>query len=1427
MSENNFYIERNRRLNNFFEARRHIFAPIPPPSLHSPSSSSLGFSPSQIEQAINTALSSSTSEFSKEKEEVMAGNQTLRELAAPNLDQQPLCIEFPVIEGGFELKSGMIHLLPKFNGLAGEDPNKHLKEFQVVCSTMRPPNISEEQVKLRAFPFSLDGAAKDWLYYLPPGSIGSWVELKRNFLERYFPASKAANIRKEICGIRQMNGETLHEYWERFKRLCASCPNHQISEQLLIQYFYEGLTPMDRSMIDAASGGALMNKTPQEAKDLIVNMAANTQQFGTRQDMRRVNEVSSSSLEQQISANTQQISNLATLMQQLMVGNVQQVKACGICSNFGHPTDMCPTLQEEDCNAIGGFQGQPQRPQYGGRNNQQGFGSGGSQQPHAIFNKPPGFFQKPLHFQQRPQEQQGSSDEMKDMKEMMKTLASNTIQLQQTVSQMQSGMKNMENQIGQLATSLSNLESKVSNKIPSQTIVNPNVQNASAITLRSGKELTNPAPKTLRNDEEEEVVVSKDTHDANQSSRKHASPTLDTHVHPPPFPQRLAKSKKEEQEKEILDTFKKVQINIPLLEAIKQVPRYAKFLKDLCTNKRKLKGNEKVCMGEQVSAVFQKKLPPKCKDPGSFTIPCIIGDKIFERCMLDLGASISVMPFSIYKSLNLGPLEETGIIIQLADRSHAYPKGVVEDVLVKVNELVFPVDFYILDMEDEGALNPTPILLGRPFLMTARAKIDVCEGTLSMEFDGHVIKFSLFDAMKYPCDSSSLCSIEVIDAIDLLVQQVFELGKEDSLGVALVNNLELKKLNEPKWELELQDDIIEEVAALEAMSPILLHMVSYLELPTLKEKLSPSVVKAPELELKPLPGHLKYAFLGEKETLPVIISNNLTLSQEERLIRVLRDHKTAIAWSIADIKGISPSVCMHRILVEDGAKPTREPQRRLNPNMMEVVKKEIQKLLDAGIIYAISDSKWVSPVQVVPKKSGITVIKNEDNELVPTRVQTGWRMCIDYRKLNSATRKDHFPLPFMDQMLERLAGHSHFCFLDGYSGYNQIVIAPEDQEKTTFTCPYGVYAYRRMPFGLCNAPSTFQRCMVSIFSDYIENIIEVFMDDFSVYGNSFDKCLDNLSLVLERCLETNLVLNWEKCHFMVDQGIVLGHVISARGIEVDKAKVDLVKSLPYPTSVREVRSFLGHAGFYRRFIKDFSKISHPLCKLLQKEVAFDFNEECKRAFNKLKELLTSAPIIQPPNWSLPFEVMCDASDFAISAVLGQRKGKLPCVIYYASRTLNDAQLNYSTTEKEFLAVIFALEKFRSYLVGSKVVVYSDHAALKYLLSKKDAKPRLIRWILLLQEFDIEIKDKKGSENLVADHLSRLALEEDALPLEEKFPDEQLFAINVSVPWYADIVNFQVTKELPKDLTRAQKDKIKSDSKYYIWDDPYLWKHCSD
>ncbi|WVZ85015.1 hypothetical protein U9M48_031979 [Paspalum notatum var. saurae] len=299
-------------------------------------------------------------------------------------------------------------------------------------------------------------------------------------------------------------------------------------------------------------------------------------------------------------------------------------------------------------------------------------------------------------------------------------------------------------------------------------------------------------------------------------------------------------------------------------------------------------------------------------------------------------------------------------------------------------------------------------------------------------------------------------------------------------------------------------------------------------------------------------------------------------------------------------------------------------------------------------------------------------------------------------------------------MLERLANHSFFCYLDGYSGYHQIPIHPDDQSKTTFTCPYGTFAYRRMSFGLCNAPTSFQRCMMAIFSDLIENIMEVFMDDFSVYGKTFDGCLENLEKVLQRCKEVDLILNWEKCHFMVREGIVLGHKVSERGIEVDRAKIE--------ENLKALRSFLGHAGFYRRFIKNFSFIARSLTNLLAKDTLFVFDDACLEAFHTLKKALVTAPIIQPPDWNAPFEIMCDASDYAVGAVLGQGKDRKHHAISYASKTLTGPQLNYSIIEKELLAIVFDIDKFRSYLVGAKVIIYADHAALKYLLTKKDAKP---------------------------------------------------------------------------------------------------------
>ncbi|XP_062094101.1 uncharacterized protein LOC133800155 [Humulus lupulus] len=367
--------------------------------------------------------------------------------------------------------------------------------------------------------------------------------------------------------------------------------------------------------------------------------------------------------------------------------------------------------------------------------------------PQSTSVRPPGFtFQQrsQQNFVSRPSQvpQAAPPPSAKPSTEdLINAIATNILQFQQTT---QASIKSLENQVGQLATSYIRLEAHLSNNFSSQPERNPK-ENVSVITLQSGIQYEPPTQPSLPAPIQKQVVDNS-IHDEPSMHKNSHKPTMLTYVTRLPFSSKLKKFKKEEPEREILETFHKVEVNIPLLDAIKEVQHYAKFLTDLCTNKKKLKNDEKISVGENVSAILQKKLPPKCKDHGTFTIPCMIENKRIEWCMIDLGASINVMSYSSYASLNLGPLKETGVIVQLADRTNVYPSRVVEDVLVKVDGLVFLADFYILEMGDASIPNPTPVLFGRPFLMTTNTKLNVRAETLTMEFDGEVIKFNVFDS---------------------------------------------------------------------------------------------------------------------------------------------------------------------------------------------------------------------------------------------------------------------------------------------------------------------------------------------------------------------------------------------------------------------------------------------------------------------------------------------------------------------------------------------------------------------------------------------------------------------------------------------------------------------------------------------------------
>ncbi|KAM2575137.1 hypothetical protein TB2_006985 [Malus domestica] len=783
-----------------------------------------------------------------EVEEAMAQDtRTIKELSASGLDNAaPLCIQYPAAAQGkteeFELKSSLLHHIPKYHGLSMEDPNKHLKEFEVVCSSMTPINVDGSILKMKAFPFSLLEKAKDWLYELAPGTVTSWESMKRAFLDKFFPTSRVILLRKRISGIQQEEGESFPTYYERFKSLVASCPQHQMKEELLLQYFYEGLLPIERQMLDASAGGALVDKTPTAAKTLIANRALNAQQYegvGQRGTPRQhqMNEVSA------ITELQNQMANLTTLLSQVVEGpKVQNVSACGVCSMQGHPTDKCPQLIEnggwETLNAVGFGQQYQQRndpfsntynpgwrdhPNFKWREPQQG------QQQNTFRQQPPGFYQTSFapnqtQIQSAPTNS-GTSLDNDTILKLLNTL-SQGLENQTTALQTQAKrVDHLEKQIGQIAEFVGQFRDQ--GRLPSSTVANPKggFETAKAITLRSGKKVgLEPQASNSSQKEDEKLLFEEEPQTSPTARMEHPLPQppkpsnsankgkegtiqVNSNVIPPdvPFPSRFLQAKNEEEENDVLETFRKVHVNIPLLDAIKQIPKYAKFLKKLCTTRKQIREKEVVHVSENVSVLLQRKLPPKCKDPGSFTIPCVIGNARFDNAMLDLGASINVIPYSVYASMNLGKLKNDGVIIQLADRSNAYPKGVLEDVLVQVDHLIFPANFYVLDMEDSTHSPPSPLLLGRPFMKTAQTKIDVAKGAVTMAFGGDMINFKVSESVENTNDVRSCCAINVIENIGqecstLIKKNVPQPTIEEGIGV---NNKEctaptLKSSNLPK-----------------------------------------------------------------------------------------------------------------------------------------------------------------------------------------------------------------------------------------------------------------------------------------------------------------------------------------------------------------------------------------------------------------------------------------------------------------------------------------------------------------------------------------------------------------------------------------------------------------------------------------------------
>nr|GEW59329.1 hypothetical protein [Tanacetum cinerariifolium] len=932
---------------------------------------------------------------------------------------------------------------PSLNGRGGP-----IALIVIQATKIKVNGVTDDALRLYLFPHSLTHHATAWFDRLPRNSFKTFEQMAKMFLGKYFPPSMVTKLRNKITNFRQRPDESLSEAWERYKLSIDRYPNHIMLPITQIDTFYNGLTLRHRDTINVAAGGTFMKRRPEECYELIENMTAHHNDFSPNGVSHLV---LSLFFDTEITALKAEMANInKNLMRVLQVN--QQVKAvtsnCETCGGPHSYTD-CPTTvgQTQNVYAARAYQG------------------GNSYQPQGI--------KETTILRGTTKEETNSSKELAMFMKMNTTSSSGSRTLP--------GMKLL------VARSLCHFvitfmkmnttSSSGSRTLPGNTITNQKVE-LKGTTTRSGTAYQGPTiPTTFSSIPlviEREIEVTKDTvHPTNNGSTKDVQPLVVQTETPI-----------QNSEPIVAPIIKPVaapidlNFNISFTDALILMPKFSPTIKTLLTNKDKLFELARTSLNEHCSAVLFKKLPEKLRDPGKFLIPCDFLGMAEYLSLTDLGASINLVPLSVWNKLSLPELSPMCMTLKLVDRSISRPAGVAEDIFVKVGTFHFPADFVVVDFD----ANPrVPLILKRSFLKTRRALIDVLKGDLTLRDGKEAITFNLDQTLRYSANYNDMTANR-IDVIDM--------DFEEYLQEVLGNYL-------PQVRKELK----------------------VCEAKTNKS----SIDEPPEVELKDLPPHLEYAFLEGEDKLPVIIVTDLSNKEKIALITVLKSHTRAITWKLSDINGIDPEFCTLKIMMKDDFELAVQHHRRVNPKIHNVIKKEVLKLLDAGLIYPIFNSPWT---------------------------------------------------------------------------------------------------------------------------------IEVFMGDFLVFENSFQTCLSHLEKMLKQCEDTNLYLNWKKSHYMVKEGIILGHKISKNGIEVDKAKVDIIAKLPHLTTVK-------------------------------------------------------------------------------GAVLGQRQEKHFRPIHYASKTMIEAESNYTTMEKEMLAMVYAFEKFRSYLIMNKSIMYTDHFALKYLFAKKDSKARLFRWVLVL------------------------------------------------------------------------------------------------
>jgi hypothetical protein len=758
-----------------------------------------------IEHTLRQLRAERKASLSKENTiDAMAGipHVALQDHYIPPTYTTPSCLRLPAVTAThYEIKPSTIQSLPTFLGFPHENPYEFLSEFQSICSTIQLTGFTEDALKMRLFVFALKERAKHWFQSLEPNSITSWDQLQQVFLKQYFPIGRTNDIRRAITGITQYQGEPLHETWERLKDLLRSCPHHAVPKWQLVQSFYDGLTESCRSTVDASCGGTFMLKSDEEAWAMIENLSNNSRQQASNRRREPVPKApkteSLCEVRPPADMTTQVVDAITKKLDQLITGfapnaahiNIQP-EQCSFCSSTMHQVNNCPSavnytdISNEQVNAAFSRPGNdPYSNTYnpGWRNHPNFSWKGQNAEnstsgPHnqAQSNRQPynsSSTYRPPHeqYQAAPLQRAESTDErilnlLGEMNGRIGAIDGKFDEMARTVNSHSQSIAKLETQMGQMANTLNRREE---GKLPSQPVVNPkglymvnetsHLEQIQAITtLRSGRVVDNHVEE--KKEEQLETTQTKHPDKGKQvinDTSLYDPISEEPYVPKAPYPERLKASlhfgKQDEKIQDMMETFKQIKVNIPLLDAIKQVPAYAKFLKDLCTQKRKNRKHipKKVVLTEQVSSLIQHNTPPKLKDPGAPTISCVIGNTQIERALLDLGAGVNLLPYSVYQQLGLGELKPTSTVLQLADRSIKKPRGIVEDVLIKVDKFYYPVDFIVLDTEPVPYPDKQiPVILGRPFLATANACINCRTGVMKISFGNMKIRLNIFTAFQ-------------------------------------------------------------------------------------------------------------------------------------------------------------------------------------------------------------------------------------------------------------------------------------------------------------------------------------------------------------------------------------------------------------------------------------------------------------------------------------------------------------------------------------------------------------------------------------------------------------------------------------------------------------------------------------------------------